>query len=285
MPELTLDNTAFVLDSTCDPAPGFFDQPGLFLVPLTVHFGDQSYRDAIDLTHEEFYAKLESSSVLPTTSQPTVAEFTAVYERATAEYEHVFSFHLSSKMSGTFGAAERAAEAFPGVEAYDLKTVTCGLTMCALRLRDRLEQGLSLGEARAYIERYRSHPLLLVHAGTLEYLRRGGRIGRAASLVGGVFDIKPLIQLVDGELSAYAKVRGQKKALAAIERFIDENTKPDDSIYYCLIDAMNDEEPPLIREVIERKRPGAQLMCTTRVGAVVGTHIGPGSAAFAMIVE
>jgi DegV family protein with EDD domain len=286
MPELTLDNTAFVLDSTCDAAPGFFDQPGFFLVPLTVHFGDQSFRDGIDLTHEEFYAKLESSNLLPTTSQPTVADFTAVYEKATARYEHVFSLHISSKMSGTFGAAERAAQAIPGVEAYDLRTVTCGLSMCALRLGARLEQGgMSLAEARAYIEHYRTRPLLLVHAGTLEYLRRGGRIGRAASLVGGVFDIKPLIHLVDGELSAYAKVRGQKKALGAMERFIDEYTKPDDAIYYCLIDAMNEVEPPLIREMIERKRPNAQLLCSTRVGAVVGTHIGPGSAAFAMIVE
>jgi DegV family protein with EDD domain len=285
MPELTLDNTAFVLDSTCDPPPGFFDRPGFFLVPLTVHFGDQAYRDAIDLTHEQFYEKLASSPVLPTTSQPTVAEFTAVYEQATAQYEHVFSLHISSRMSGTYGAAERAAEAFPAVEAYDLRTVTCGLTMCALRLRAKLEEGLSLEGARAYIEHYRETSMLLVHAGTLEYLRRGGRIGRAASLVGGVFDIKPLIKLEDGELTAYAKVRGLKKALAAMERYVDETTKPGDDIYFCLIDAFNEEEPPLIRELIERKRPQAKLLCSTRVGAVVGTHIGPGSAAFAMIVE
>ena len=128
--------------------------------------------------------------------------------------------------------------------------------------------------------------LLLVHAGTLEYLRRGGRIGRAASLVGGVFDIKPLMQLVDGEVTAYAKVRGQKKALAAMERYIDENTTPDDDIFYCLIDAMNDEEPPLVRRA-DRTHAAATRSCSssTKVGAVVGTHIGPGSAAFAMIVE
>ena len=127
MPELTLDNTAFVLDSTCDPQPGFFDQPGFYLVPLTVHFGDQSYRDAIDLSHEEFYAKLESSSVLPTTSQPTVADFTAVYERA---HRRVRARVLVPPLEQDERHVRRrrtAAEAFPNVEAYDLHTVTCGL--------------------------------------------------------------------------------------------------------------------------------------------------------------
>ena len=121
---LTLENTAFVLDSTCDPPPGFFDRPGLYLVPLKVHFGDEMFRDGVDMTYQEFFAKLEASEVLPTTSQPTVAEFTAAYEEATASYEHVFSLHISGEMSGTVRAAEQAAEAFEGVEVYDTRTVT-----------------------------------------------------------------------------------------------------------------------------------------------------------------
>ena len=181
-------------------------------MPLTVHFGDESYRDAIDLTHEQFFAKLEASPVLPTTSQPTVAEFTAVYQEASEQYEHVFSLHLSQKLSGTYGAAFKAAEAFDGVEVYDTRTVAAALSMCAERLRARLEQGCSLDEARAYIAHFIADSRLLIHAATLEYLRRGGRIGRAASFVGGVFDIKPLLHVFDGEVVGYAKVRGQKKA-------------------------------------------------------------------------
>ena len=285
MPQLTLENTAIVLDSTCDPPEGFFDRPGMYLVPLTVHFGDESYRDGIDLDHRQFFAKLEASDVLPTTSQPTVADFTAVYEEARSSYEHVFSLHLSRKMSGTCGAAMKAAEAFDNVYVYDTRTVTGAMTLLAERLRARLTRGCSLDEARAYIAYFIDNSLLLIHAATLEYLRRGGRIGRAASLVGGVFDIKPLIMNVDGELAAYAKVRGQKKALAAMERFIDEHCRPDDKVYFALIDALNDTEPAQMRELIERLRPNAEYVLTTHVGAVVGTHIGPGSAAFAMIVE
>ena len=115
--------------------------------------------------------------------------------------------------------------------------------------------------------------------------QRGGRIGLAASFVGGVFDIKPLIAAVDGTLTGYAKVRGLKKAMAAMQRFVEEHSQPDDELYFCVIDAVNDEEPPLIREMIERIRPNAHYTFQGHVAAVVGTHIGPGTAAFAMIVE
>jgi DegV family protein with EDD domain len=282
---LTLQNTAIVLDSTCDAPAGFFDREGLYMVPLKVHFGDETFRDGVDMGHDEFYAKLAASSALPTTSQPTVAEFTAVYEEARKEYEHVFSVHISAAMSGTVRAAQQAAEAFPEVEAYDLRTVTTGMAMCAERIRARLERGSTLEEIRAYIAHTSEHSHLLIHAATLEYLRRGGRIGRAASLVGGVLDIKPLIQNVDGTLAGYAKVRGQKKALEAMGRFIEEHTTPDDELYYVLIDAVNEEEPQRIKELMERLRPKAQLVCYGKVGAVVGTHIGPGTAAFALITE
>lgn len=285
MAELTLENTAIVLDSTCDAPHGFFDRPGLFLVPLTVHFGDESFRDGVDLDHHSFFAKLEASDILPTTSQPTVADFTAMYEEIKASYDHVFSLHLSRKMSGTCGAAMKAAEAFEGVYVYDTRTVTGTMSLLAERLRARLAVGCSVEEAHAYVAYFIEHCGLLIHVATLEYLRRGGRIGRAASLVGDVFDIRPLVHSADGEITAYAKVRGQKKALAAMERFLNESSRADDKVYYALIDASNETEPPQIRELIERVRPNAQCVLVTHVGAVVGTHIGPGAAAFAMIVE
>jgi DegV family protein with EDD domain len=282
---LTLGNTAIVLDSTCDPPAGFFDRPGLYMVPLKVHFGDETYRDGIDMTYQEFFAKLEASEVLPTTSQPTAGEFLAAYVEARQTYAHVFSLHLSGVMSGTVRSAEQAAEQIDGVEVHDLRTVSSALSLTAERLRARLERGCTLDEARAYIRHFTDHSSLLVHAATLEYLRRGGRIGLAASFVGGVFDIKPLICIADGTLKGYAKVRGLKKAMAAMERFVEENSKPDDDLYFVTADAVNDEEPQLIRQMIERLRPKAHFVLHGHVAAVVGTHIGPGTAAFAMIAE
>ena len=282
---LTLENTAIVCDSTCDPPEGFFDRPGLSMVPLKVHFGDQMFLDGVDMTYKEFFVKLESSDILPTTSQPTAGEFAAAYEAAKEKYEHVFSLHISGEMSGTVRAAEQAAEQFENVHVYDMRTVSTALSLCVERLRARLEPGCTLQDAQAYLQHFTDDSNLLVHAATLEYLRRGGRIGRAASLVGGVLDIKPLIATADGTLVGYAKVRGLKKAMAAMQRFVEEHSKPDDEVYFVLIDAVNDEEPPLIREMIERVRPNAHYLFQGHCGAVVGTHIGPGTAAFAMIVE
>lgn len=282
---LTLDNTAVVLDSTCDPPDGYFDQPGLYRVPLKVHFGDQMFRDGVDMSPDEFFAKLAASDILPTTSQPTVGEFAAVYKAVRERYGHVFSLHISGEMSGTVRAAEQAAEQVDGVHVYDLRTVTSTLTLGAERLRARLERGCTMAEAHACLEQFRNRSQVLIHAATLEYLRRGGRIGLAASLVGGVFDIKPLIHVADGTMTGYAKVRGQKKAFAAMERFLDEHSQPDDELWFCTIDAANDEEPAAIRELVERLRPNARFLFHGRVAAVVGTHIGPGAAAFAMIVE
>jgi DegV family protein with EDD domain len=282
---LTLDNTAIVLDSTCDPPAGFFDRPGLYMVPLKVHFGDETYRDGVDMTYEEFFAKLEATDVLPTTSQPTAGEFLAVYEKARETYDHIFSLHLSGEMSGTVRSAEQAAAQIDGIEVFDTRTVTSALCLLTERLRFRLERGCTLEEARAYIRHFIDNCSLIIHAATLEYLRRGGRIGRAASLVGGVFDIKPLIRGADGTLQAYAKVRGLKKAMAGMERFVEESSKPDDELYFVTIDAMNAEETQLIREMIERLRPNAHFVLHGHVAAVVGTHIGPGTSAFAMIAE
>ena len=282
---LTLENTAIVMDSTCDPPDGWFDQPGLYMVPLKVHFGDQMFRDGIDMTYKEFFARLKASDVLPTTSQPTAGEFVAAYEEALKQYEHVFSLHISGEMSGTVRAAEQAAEQFDKVYVYDLRTVTSALALGAERLRARLAQGISLGDAQAYMEKYRDESHVLVHAATLEYLRRGGRIGPAASFVGGVFDIKPLIHVVDGTLTGYAKVRGHKKAMAAIQRYVEERSKPDDEIWFCTIYADNYTDPDQIRELVESIRPNAHYVWQGHVAAVVGTHIGPGTAAYAMIVE
>ena len=282
---LTLDNTAIVLDSTCDPPDGYFDQPGLYLVPLKVHFGDQMFRDGVDMTHKQFFARLKESDILPTTSQPTAGEFTAAYEEAKKHYEYVFSLHISGDMSGTVRAAEQAAGQFDNVFVYDMRTVTTSLSLGAERLRARLEKGCTLDEARAYVEKFRDESHVIIHAATLEYLRRGGRIGLAASFVGGVFDIKPLIHVVDGTMTGYAKVRGQKKAFAGIQRYVEERSKLDDELWFVTIDADNEVEPQQIRELVESIRPNAHFVFQGHVAAVVGTHIGPGRAAFAMIVE
>ncbi|HMK92829.1 MAG TPA: DegV family protein [Thermoleophilia bacterium] len=285
MTVLTLENTAIVADSTCDPPPGYFDQPGLVMVPLKVHFGDETYRDQVDLAPAEFFAKLAESAVLPTTSQPTVGEFTEVYARLSREYEHVFAFHLSSLMSGTYQASATAAAPYPNIEVYDTRLVSATVTLLIDRLRTRLAGGVTLDEAHAYIDHFLANGAMLFQVATLEYLRRGGRIGRAQSMVGDVLGIRPVITVDGGELTPYAKVRGERRALQAMGDFLTERSAPDDAVKLATWSTNADDKLPALEHVLLTARPRAEIVLHGQAGAVVGTHGGPGIFAFAMIVE
>jgi DegV family protein with EDD domain len=285
MTRLSLDNTAIVVDSTCDPPPGYFDAPGLVMVPLKVHFGDETFRDGVDLSPPEFFSKLASSPMLPTTSQPTVGEFTTVYEALSRDYEHVFAFHLSSGMSGTYQASLNAAQPFAGVEVYDTRTVSATICLLVDRLRAKLAEGISHDDAHAYIDRFLDQNHMIFQIPTLEYLRRGGRIGRAQSMVGDVFGIRPLITIENGELVAYAKVRGERRALEAMASLLSKFATPDDDVKLVTWSADADDKLPALEEALLAARPKAEVVFHGRVGAIVGTHGGPGVFAFAMIVE
>ena len=285
MSQLSLDNTAIVVDSTCDPPPGYFDEPGLVMVPLKVHFGDETYRDGVDLSPPEFFAKLASSPVLPTTSQPTVGEFTTGYQALSRDYEHVFAFHLSSGMSGTYQASLSAAQPFGGVEVYDTRTVSATICLLVDRLRAKLAAGISHDDVHAYIDHFLGHNHMIFQVATLEYLRRGGRIGRAQSMIGDVFGIRPLITIDDGELVAYAKVRGERRALEAMASLLSKFAAPGDAPKLATWSSDADDKLPALEEALLAARPKAEVVLHGRVGAVVGTHGGPGMFAFAMIVE
>lgn len=283
---LTLANTAIVVDSTCDPPDGYLEQAGLFMVPLTVHFGDETYRDHIDLSFDEFKTKLLAATTLPTTSQPTVAQFKRCYLDVAARHEHVFSLHISAKMSGTVDAAAAAAADFTNVEVVDTRLVSTTISLLVDRLRARLATGISHEDARAYIDFFCSTSHTIVHAGTLEYLRRGGRIGAAASVIGGLLSIHPVIQVANGEMSPYTKARGPQRAQAAMIEFLVKHSSPSDRLFIALIDAMS--RPGALESLasdILSARPNAEIVMTGRTGAVVGTHIGPDTSAFAMIAE
>ena len=282
---LTLANTAIVADSTCDPPVGYFERENLRLVPLKVHFGDETYRDGVDLSSDEFFEKLAASDVMPTTSQPTVAEFDACYSELCERYEHVFSLHLSKLMSGTFEAASQAAKRHERVAVDDTQKVSVVVTLLIDRLLVRLEQGIAADDFRAYIDHFTEKVGLVFQVATLEYLRRGGRIGRAQSMVGDILGIRPLLHCADGEATAYAKVRGERRALAAMTGYLEERTSLDDSIFGCLFHAAAPETIGPLRERLLVARPQIEFVLTSTVGAVVGTHAGPGTFAYGFIVE
>ena len=278
---LTAENTAVVLDSTSDypEAPARF--PNMRFVPLYVRFGDETYKDYTELGPAEFYSKLRTSPVLPATSQPTPQDFLTIYE-SLAGYERIYSLHVSAKVSGTFQSAELAASELGGdrVRTVDSKTASLAIAMLAHAVQRRLARGTTDVELAALVERFQRDSSVVFTVETLEYLQRGGRIGRAAALAGSLLNVRPILSVSDGEVVAVARVRGGKKALAEFERRFTETTEDRPGLRVAIAHADAPEWVGTLSELVWRVRPKAEIEFTATLGAVVSTHTGPGAVGF-----
>ena len=278
---LTSENTAIVLDSTSDypDAPARF--PNMRLVPLYVRFGDETYRDYVELGPAEFYEKLRTSPVTPATAQPTPQDFVTTYE-GLAAFERIYSLHVSSKVSGTFQSAELAAEEIGGdtVRVVDSRTASLAIAMLSHAIQRRLARGTTDEEIDGLIERFHESCSVLFTVETLEYLQRGGRIGKAQAIAGSLLNLRPVLSIVDGEVVAAARVRGRQKALAEFERRFAEATTDGPGLRVAIAHADAEEWVGTLSELVWRVRPKAEVEFTSTLGAVVGTHAGPGAVGF-----
>ena len=278
---LTSETTAIVLDSTSDypDAPARF--PNMRLVPLYVRFGDETYRDYVELGPAEFYEKLRTSPVTPATAQPTPQDFVTTYE-GLAAFERIYSLHVSSKVSGTFQSAELAAEEIGGdtVRVVDSRTASLAIAMLSHAIQRRLARGTTDEEIDGLIERFHESCSVLFTVETLEYLQRGGRIGKAQAIAGSLLNLRPVLSIVDGEVVAAARVRGRQKALAEFERRFAEATTDGPGLRVAIAHADAEEWVGTLSELVWRVRPKAEVEFTSTLGAVVGTHAGPGAVGF-----
>jgi DegV family protein with EDD domain len=277
---LTAQNTAIVLDSTADfpDAPKRF--PNWRVVPLYVRFGDESYRDYVDLGPEEFYARLRTAETLPTTSQPTPGDFLATYEEL-AGYERIFSIHVASTLSGTFQSAQTAAQQLGDkVRTIDSGTASAGIAMLGLAIQRRLDRGTSDEEIDALVERFRGEARLLFTVDTFEFLQRGGRIGRAAAMVGQLLSVKPILTIRDGEVVPLKRVRGNQKAMQEFVKQFTESSQDSLTLRVGIAHADAPERARQLEKMVHGERPQAQIELVTTLGAVVGTHAGPGTVGF-----
>jgi len=278
---LTTANTAIVVDSTADFPDAAERFPNWRVVPLYVNFGTESFRDGVDLTATEFYERLKSSPTLPTTSQPTPADFLACYEQLGA-YERIFSVHIASKLSGTYQSAGiAAAELGDGrVRTIDSETASAAIAMLGLAVQRRLERGTTDEEIDALVERYRDNHGLLFTVDTLEFLARGGRIGRAKAFAGQLMNVKPILAIVDAEVVPVKRVRGNRKAFQEFVDALDTRTSDVPTLHIGIAHADAPERMVELEKMVRDRRPQAQIEAETSLGAVVGTHSGPGCVGF-----
>ncbi len=275
--KLTAENSAIVLDSTADFPAGPSRFPNWRVVPLYVRFGAESYRDYVDIGPEQFYARLRTAEELPTTSQPTPADFLSAYEELSS-LDRVLSLQLSSKISGTFESAGRAAAESGGrVRVIDTGTASAAITILALAVQRRLTLGTSDEEVDELVARFKRESGLVFTLDTLEYLARGGRIGRAAGWAGQLMNIKPILTLAEGEVLPLKRVRGNRKAIQAFADTFEAATRDEPGLRVGIAHAEAPERLAALTKLVRAVRPQAEIEVATTLGPVLGTHAGHGT--------
>ena len=250
------------------------------IVPLYVNFGAESFKDHVDIGSHDFYERLKESPTLPTTSQPTPQDFLEVFEELGA-YDRIYALQLSAKLSGTFqSASAAAADVGDKVRVVDTETASLAVGLLALAIQRRLARGTTDEEIGDLIERFKRENGVVFTVGTLEYLQKGGRIGRAQALAGTLLNVKPIMSVDDGVIHPIGKVRGRQKALAEFARVFAASTEDRPGLRIAIAHADAPEWVDVLIELAARTRPQSEIELVENLGAVVGTHAGPGSVGF-----
>jgi DegV family protein with EDD domain len=267
-------SVAVVTDSTCDLPPEVAAAHGITVVPLNVHFGNEAFRDQIDITTDQFMSRMEGAQKLPTTSQPSVGTFEAVFRDAAETHDEIVCVVLSSKLSGTHQSAQIAAMNVAEtikVELVDSLNVTYGLGFQALRAAELAAQGQDAATIastlRAELNRY--HVVVFVE--TLEHLRRGGRIGKAAQMVGSLLQLRPILRIDEGQVVPFERTRTRSKAMEALAEFAGSVGVPEE------IAVLYNTTPDDARKVADKVAvltPERDII-VAQLGPVIATHIGP----------
>jgi DegV family protein with EDD domain len=265
---------AIVTDSTADLPPELTASRSITVVPLTLNFDGKSLLDGVDIRPDDFYRRLPSVTTHPTTSQPSVGRFAETYSSLLADHDAVVSIHISEKLSGTYSSARQAAEMTDPkrVRVVDSEKVSMSLGLITLVASSMAGGGAEAETIEAKVLDMRQHIQTYFSVATLEYLRRGGRIGRASALLGSVLQVKPVLCIRDGLVTPLERVRTFERAL---NRILELTREIDRGHGVCVIvghaDAAADAE-----RIGRELEPIAETLMIQPLGPVVGTHAGPG---------
>lgn len=212
-----------VTDSLCDLTSDMAGKLGVTVVPLSVLFGHEAYLDRVTITPEQFYDRLIHGEVWPTTTQPSPADFTKVYEKVAEETNEILVITVSSKLSGTFQSATAATSMVKKkcrIEVIDSLAVAMGMGLVIISAAEKAKQGTSLDEMTAYVRKSLERSHFVAYFDTLRYLARGGRIGKAQGLLGSVLSVKPILTTKEGEMAPLTRVRSQAAGVEYLYNFV-----------------------------------------------------------------
>lgn len=266
-----------VTDSTADLPEIIVSQYGIGVVPLNVHFGEEVYKDGVDIWGEEFYNRIRNEPILPNTSQPAPGEFIKVYQQIAKPGDTIISIHISRKMSGTADSAQLAAEMMGSdyrIIIIDSQHVTMSLGVLVLQAAKAAQNGESADMITAKLAKWKEEISIYFTIKSLEYLHRTGRIGKASVLMGSLLNIKPILSIEDGLIVPHEKTRGNflKVAELMVENVIQRYG--DQSLIVGIVHTELPDEA-VILERLAKKKLNILETVTNLAGPIVGTHVGP----------
>lgn len=269
---------AVVTDSTAYLPQSVIDEYGIYIVPLSVNFGDETYREGMDMSSDEFYSYMGKAKELPTTSQPAIGDFLKLYEELAQEYDEVLSIHISSGISGTLSTAFSAANMVDNIkiETIDSEVSSYGLGFMVIEAAEMVLQGKNLDEIKVRIEWLVGNMRAYFIVDDLAHLHRGGRLNAAEFLIGSMLKIKPIIYFDDKKLQPFEKIRTKKKAIDRIIELLATDASENTPIKCSVVHANIRGEAEELAERIRATYPIVEVNIS-EFGPVLGTHTGPGT--------
>jgi DegV family protein with EDD domain len=260
---------AVVTDSTSDVPDEWRKTYDIEVVPLKVMFGEESFRDGVDMNNEEFFARLATSTKLPTTSAPSPGDFAELYTRLAKDHDGCISIHIARSLSATAEAARVGAQSVEGfrVNVVDSETVSMPMAfLCRVAA-----ECATLEEATAAVEKRTSKSRVLALLDTLRYVEMGGRVNRATAMIGTLLDLKPLLLMQDGEIKSLDRVRTRSRAIPRMVEFFEKDLPVE---HVGVVHAQAPEEAEQIAADLRRSHPDLEVP-VGQIGCVLGTHVGP----------
>lgn len=269
---------AIVTDSTAYIPNELLEKYQIHTIPLSVVFGDETFREGLDLTTEEFYKKVKEEEDLPTTSQPAIGSFVELFDQLSEEYDAIISIHLSKRFSGTYDAAKSASKMVENVEVFAFDTALSAMPQgfFAIAAAELVAEGKSAEDIMVHLEDMKEKTRAYFLVEDLAHLQRGGRLNKGQALIGSLLHIKPVLHIVDGLIVPFEKIRTRKKAINRIMSMLEEDVQSKDVKRVVFIHGNNLELAETMRAEFSEKYPDVETIISY-FGPVIGTHLGEGS--------
>ncbi|WP_339147869.1 MULTISPECIES: DegV family protein [unclassified Sutcliffiella] len=270
--------TAIVTDSTAYIPAEIRAKHDIHMIPLNVIFGNESYQEEVDIKVDQFYEEVKNSRDLPSTSQPAIGEFVALYEKLAKEYDAVVSIHLSSGISGTYQGAAAAGDMVEGIQvyAYDSEISCMVQGLYVLEAAEMAAEGKDPEQIIERMDVMKESIRAYFMVDDLSHLQRGGRLSSAQAIVGSLLQVKPLLHFVDTKIVPFEKIRTRKKAVKRIHDLLDEVASEQVPMRAVVIHANRETEAQEMKKELEQKYPHVEFFLSY-FGPVIGTHLGEGA--------